>query len=73
VTGDHLAAQLAWIAGDLDRRGYPFAGPIRQAARTLLADTPPTDPNGCAGCGQALTGRRRRWCSEACRSRLRRR
>jgi hypothetical protein len=71
VTGDTLARQLAWVAADLDRRGYAFVGPIRRAARALLEVDPPDD--GCRGCGQPLTGRRRTWCSEACRSRVRRR
>jgi hypothetical protein len=74
VTGDDLARQLALVAGDLDAKHYPYAAVVRRAARALVAlEADPPDPDGCAGCGQALTGRRRRWCSEACRSRVRRR
>lgn len=74
--------RLAWVAADLDARGYPFAGTVRRTARLLLTvvtgDTVAAgDVAGCAGCGAALvqpaTGRRRRWCSERCRSRARRR
>jgi hypothetical protein len=71
---DQLARQLAWVAADLDRRCYPFASPVRIAARLVL-DLP--DHDGCRGCGAVLeqpaTGRRRVWCTEACRSRHRRR
>ena len=69
-----LARRLAFVAGDLDRRLYPYAGVIRQAARALL-DVDPPDGDGCRGCGTELeqpsTGRRRVWCSEACRRRKR--
>jgi hypothetical protein len=71
-----LARQLAWVARHLDSKGYPFTSPVRIAARIVL-EVPDHDPAGCAGCGAALTqpatGRRRRWCGEACRSRTRRR
>lgn len=68
---------LAQAAADLDRRGLHYAGVVRRAARLLL-DVPDEDPGGgCAGCGRPLrqpaTGRRRKWCSEACRARARRR
>ena len=75
---DHrsLSRLLAWIAHDLDGRHYPYAGPLREAARTL-ATLPDLDPDGCRGCGQPLTqpatGRRREWCDEACRKRTARR
>lgn len=72
-----VARQLSHVAADLDRRGYAYAGAIRQAARLLLDLDLPSRDDGCAGCGQELeqpdTGRRRKWCGEACRSRARRR
>jgi hypothetical protein len=68
----HLARQLAYVAGDLDARLYPYTGVLRQAARALL-DLDHHD--GCRGCGthleQPATGRRRVWCSESCRRRKR--
>lgn len=64
------ARMLAAIAADLDRRGYPSTGLLRDAARALL-DHRDLDPNGCRRCGtpltQPATGRRRVWCSERCR------
>lgn len=77
----HAVAQLlARIAADADVRGLPYGGAIRQGARLLLE--PPTAAevghgNGCAGCGtpivQPAKGGRRRWCTDACRTRTRRR
>lgn len=73
---DDLARTLALVAGDLDRRLYPYAGVVRRAARALLEAEPPAD-DGCLGCGapleQPATGRRRKYHDEACRSRARRR
>jgi hypothetical protein len=70
------ARMLGWIAADLERRGAVYAGFVRQCARDLLR-LPDPDPDGCRGCGAVLaqpaTGRRRVWCTEACRSRTRRR
>ena len=69
-----LARRLALVASDLDGRGYPAAGIIRQAARALLEAPEDTD-DGCRGGGvdldQPATGRRRVWCSEPCRRRHR--
>lgn len=73
-----LARRLGWIAQNLDVKGYQFTGPIRDAARLLLdlpeREAPDAD---CAGCEaplvQPATGRRRKWCSESCRSKARRR
>lgn len=72
-------------AEDADAALLPYAGAIRVAARKLtamaaeldLAAVDVEDSDGaCQGCGQPLiqpdTGRRRQWCSEACRSRRRR-
>jgi hypothetical protein len=74
TTDDDLARQLAWVAQHLDTKGYAFAGPVRIAARRLATGAP---ADGCPGCGgpveQPPAGRRRKWCSEACRSRTRRR
>lgn len=73
---DALARQLAYIAGDLDRRMYPYAAVVRRAARAVL-DVDPADDDACLGCGlpldQPATGRRRKYHDEACRSRARRR
>ena len=35
MTRPDLPAVLAFVAGDLDSRGYPFAGVLRQAARRI--------------------------------------
>lgn len=71
---DDLARHLAFVAGDLDQRHYPYAGVVRQAAR-LLAEQPARIADGCRGCGTPLkqpdTGRPRVWCSERCRRRKR--
>jgi hypothetical protein len=73
-TRTDLARRLGYVAADLDRRGYVYAGVLRQAARVLLEVD--QDPPGCRGCGRPLdqpaTGRRRRWCGERCRRRHRR-
>jgi hypothetical protein len=70
-----LAEALLWVASDLDRRSYPFAGAIRQGARRiseLEARAPAND--GCKRCGKPLdqkpTGRPRQWCSERCRRKV---
>lgn len=69
-----LARTLAVVAGDLDRRGYMYAGTVRQAARALLA-VDQDEPGGCRGCGAPLPyagrGRPRVWCGEPCRRRKR--
>lgn len=70
----NLARQAAFVAADLDRRGYPMASVVRMAARALLELDPPAA--GCRGCGAALPvqsgGRPRVWCGEPCRRRHRR-
>ena len=70
------ALVLGWYVRDLAQRGYPLVGGLRAVARRL-ATQPADHPDGCPGCGgqvlQPATGRRRIWCSEACRSRTRRR
>lgn len=67
-----LARQGAYVAGDLDRRLYPYAGVVRRLVRAVL-EALDTDEHGCRGCGGELvqppTGRRREWCSERCRKR----
>jgi hypothetical protein len=69
-----VARLLAQDAAELDRRGWPRAGIIRQAVRLLL-EVPDETGNGCPECGaelaQPATGRRRKWCSESCRRRHR--
>lgn len=82
VTDDplQLARDLAHVASDLERRGYPYAPGVRRAARALLhlsmINGHGGDPDGCPGCGRTVhqpeRGRRRRWCSERCRRRYRR-
>lgn len=69
-----LARGLALVASDLDAKGYPLAGMVRQAARALLNGDHGTD-GGCRGCGAELAyagrGRPRVWCGESCRRRHR--
>ena len=69
-----LARQVAYVAQDLDARGYRMAGVVRQAAQALL-ELPDAGADGCRGCGAPLpvsTGRPRVWCGEPCRNRARR-
>lgn len=76
-----LVRLLSHATADLDRRGYAYTGVVRQATRLLtrlLSGEPAVQGEaGCVGCGcllsQPPTGRRRKWCGEACRSRARRR
>jgi hypothetical protein len=71
--GADLATAILFVADDLERRGYPFAGAVRQAARRLTELEPLHATNGCELCGRPLDqkrfGRPRRWCSERCRKR----
>jgi hypothetical protein len=78
------AHDLGYVAAELRADGHRYADGIHRAAKvflelaeTLDPDTRTCDPDGCPGCGttvtQPATGRRRTWCSEACRSRHRRR
>jgi hypothetical protein len=64
-----LARQLTFVAADLDRLGYPFAGVVHQGARRLASVVEPAV--GCCdcGCGRPLEGRQRRWATPACRAR----
>lgn len=59
-----LARQLGFVAADLEKRQYPFAGVVRIGARVLL-DVPGSSDSGCRGCGADLptrqTGRPRVW------------
>jgi hypothetical protein len=69
-----LVAALLFVADDLDRCAYPFAGTVRQGARRIaeIEGTAP-GPNACERCGgpidQKPLGRPRRYCSERCRKR----
>jgi len=82
---DHLPRLLALAAADLDDRGNPNAGLLRQAARRIaeqdrriasLEARLPASPLRCGWCGaplaRAATGRPRRWCSAACKRRAQR-
>ena len=73
ASSDDLARLLGFVAGDLETRGYPRAGVVRQAARALLSSAPADE--GCRGCGGPLpeqpAGRPRIWCGEPCRRRHR--
>lgn len=70
-----LAETLAWVASDLDAKGHPFAGALRQAAREIrelrrrLDSVGRDGEQGCAWCGspilQPVTGRPRRYCSDS--------
>lgn len=68
-----LGYRLAQI---LDDRGMLEAGIVRQLS-AAVAEGGDRPDEGCLGCGRRLdqpaTGRRRKWCAEACRSRARRR
>jgi hypothetical protein len=72
-----LARLVALAAADLEQRGYPMHGIVRQAARALVTRPTAAPDGGCPGCGQPVAqperGRPRKWCGEACRSRHRRR
>lgn len=76
ATADRVAVArlLSRTAADLERLGFLHAGIVRHGAQLLL-EAPQVDGEGCAGCGaelaQPATGRRRKWCSEACRRRHR--
>lgn len=65
-----LARQVAIVAGDLEAKGYSYAGVIRQAARALAAE-PQSIDDGCRRCGAPLPskgrGRPRIWCDDQCR------
>jgi hypothetical protein len=65
-----LARLVALAAADAEARGSPYAGVMRRAARELACPDRGGDGR-CRGCGGALTGRQRSWCSEACRRRHR--
>lgn len=78
VSADHrreLVRQGTYVAADLEERGYPLVGIVRQLAREVAGIGDTGSDDGCAGCGTELvqpwTGRRRRWCSETCRRRKR--
>ena len=62
-----LGHVLSVIAHDLEQRGFPHSGPLRQAARRLFE----LETDGCAICGDHLdqppTGRPRKYCSKRCR------
>jgi endogenous inhibitor of DNA gyrase (YacG/DUF329 family) len=69
-----LVAALLYVADDLDKRGYPLAGAVRQGARKLAeAEAIAPSVDACPGCGNPIPrnprGRPRRWCSERCRKR----
>jgi hypothetical protein len=72
---DELPRMLAWVAADLEGKGYAYCGLVRQAARRLAtsntAPEPEPDPDRCRRCGtpitQQPTGRTRLYCSDPCR------
>lgn len=66
-----VARLLRFMAQRADARGGMIApGLLRRAA--ALLDEYPLLAEGCRGCGSVLSGRRRDWCGESCRSRWRR-
>jgi hypothetical protein len=69
-----LVAALLFVAEDLDRRSYAFAGAVRQGARRITELETDVVDNACERCGAPLnqpwTGRPRKWCSESCRRKL---
>jgi hypothetical protein len=53
------------VADDLEERQQPaLAGLLRRLARATLETPQPADAR-CGWCGMALSGRQRRWCSDA--------
>ena len=64
---------MAWIARDLDRRGYPYAAKVREAAQLLASADQDGREAGCGQCGGPLplraTGRPAVYCSSLCRKR----
>ncbi len=74
-----LVAILSFVADEVEAgRGSHYAGAIRVAARRLVelerqAAEADRSATGCGWCGapleQPATGRRRRYCSDACRRR----
>lgn len=78
VNDPELARAVVVSADDLEHRGWLRAGLLRQAARRLVELSAEVDGlrvaragEGCAVCGAPLTqparGRRRLYCSTACR------
>jgi ribosomal protein L37AE/L43A len=73
-----LAATLAFAASELEDRGYPYAGVVRQAVRRLrdLEAQVPKRDSTCPRCGREVLqpgrGRPRIYCSRRCRDSLRR-
>ena len=69
-----LASALAEFATDLDHRGYPYAGGLRQAAQ-LVATLDAGDQRRCSHCRRPLDAdahARRRYCGDRCRHRAHR-
>jgi hypothetical protein len=68
-----LGRLLGLVAHDLDERGYPSAGIVRQAAVALLEDAmrQPSPQSLCPIDGLPVTqpavGRPRKFCSDRCR------
>lgn len=75
MTDDDLVRLLNIVANELDDRGYPNTGIIRQGTRRLhelatrLREVDRAGHHGCQQCGAPLAGRQRQWCSESCRLR----
>ena len=70
-----VASALAEFATDLEWRGYPHAGGLRQLGR-IIATLDTAEHGRCQHCGQPIDGMahaRRVFCSDSCRKRASRR
>jgi hypothetical protein len=72
--GSDLAPILLFVADDLERQAYRYAGALRAGARRLMElererEARQGSTTGCEWCGEPLlraeTGRPRRFCSDA--------
>lgn len=71
-----LSRALTFVAADLDRKGYPFAGAVRQAARRMAeVEKGDRSDNPCPQCGgeveRSSRGRPKVYCTDRCRDRAR--
>jgi hypothetical protein len=75
LTDRSLSEALVFVAADLDKRRYPFAGVVRRAARAVAElQVQPSDAStrSCPMCGAEVArgdrGRPRIYCGRSCRN-----